>query len=167
MIGGMDEIDRFCDSFLDDSHRAFREAARGFAKQAIEPHAYAWEEAELFDRGLYTQAAEAGLLGPSFPEAYGGAGGDVFHLLVSTEALIEAGCTGAAVGLGSLEIALPPIMILGSEAQKQRFVPPVLRGERIAALAISEPGAGSDVAGVRCSRARRAQAIGSTGASST
>lgn len=146
----MDEIDRFCDSFLDDSHRAFREAARRFAQDAIEPNAYDWEEAELFDRALYGQAAEAGLLGPSFPEEYGGGGGDVFHALVSTEALLAAGCTGAAVGLGSLEIALPPILTLGSEEQKRRFVPPVLRGERIAALAISEPGAGSDVAGVRC-----------------
>ncbi|MEZ6187783.1 MAG: acyl-CoA dehydrogenase family protein [Planctomycetota bacterium] len=150
----MDELDGFCDSFLDDSHRAFRAAAARFAAEAIEPHAYAWEEAEAFDRDLYRQAAEAGLLGPSFPEALGGGGGDVFHALVMTEALLRAGSTGAVVGLGSLEIALPPILTLGTPEQQQRFVPPVLRGERIAALAISEPGAGSDVAGLRC-QARR------------
>lgn len=145
----------FCAAFLDDGHALFRGACARFAREEIAPHAWAWEEAEAFDPGLYRKAGEAGLLGPSLPAEYGGGGGDVLHLLVSTEALLRGGCTGAVVGLGALEIALPPLLVLGDEAQKRRLVPPVLRGERVAALAITEPGAGSDVAGVRLTAARR------------
>ena len=137
-----------CAGYLNEGHEMFRGAAARFAREEIAPHAWEWEEAELFDRDLYLRAGEAGLLGPSLPSEVGGGGGDVFHVLVSTEELMRAGCTGAVVGLGSLEIAVPPILLLGRPEQVRRFVPPVLRGERIAALAISEPGAGSDVAGV-------------------
>jgi acyl-CoA dehydrogenase len=108
-----------------------------------------WEEAESFPRELYREAAEAGILGVSFPEEYGGGGGDVLHSVITIEALLTGGSTGVMVGLGSLGIALPPVFILGSEEQKRRFVPPVLAGEKIAALAITEPGTGSDVAGIR------------------
>jgi acyl-CoA dehydrogenase len=138
----------FWASYLDSSHEQFREACTRFASEEIAPHAQDWEEAELFDKALYARAAEAGILGPTLPEEYGGGGGDVFHSLVCTEALLRGGCTGAVVGLNSLEIALPPILLHGSEEQKQRFVVPVLAGERIAGLAITEPGAGSDVSAV-------------------
>lgn len=144
----------FCASFLDGGHELFRAACARFAREEIAPHAWEWEEAEAFDPALYKKAAEAGLLGPLLPQALGGGGGDVFHVLVSTEELMRSGCTGAVVGLGSLEIALPPVLVLGTDEQKARLVPPVLRGERIAALAITEPGAGSDVSGVRLSAVR-------------
>jgi acyl-CoA dehydrogenase len=144
----------FCASFLDSGHEMFRGAAARFAREEIAPHAWEWEEGEAFDPALYRKAAEAGLLGPALPSEYGGGGGDVFHVLVSTEAMLRSGCTGAVVGLGSLEIAIPPILVLGDEAQKRRLVPPVLRGEKIAALAITEPAAGSDVSGVRLSARR-------------
>src|SRR5690606_3796112 len=133
---------------LNESHTAFREVCARFTREEVAPHAQAWEEAEEFDRALYDRAAAAGLLGPALPVAYGGGGGDLFHMVVSCEELLQAGSTGVAAGLGSLEIALPPILTLGSEEQRQRLVPPVLRGERIAALAITEPGAGSDVSAV-------------------
>ncbi|MBL4845965.1 MAG: acyl-CoA dehydrogenase family protein [Planctomycetes bacterium] len=133
---------------LDDSHHAFREVCARFAREEIAPHAQAWEEAETFPRELYLKAAEAGVLGPGLPEEYGGGGGDLFHMVVSTEELLRGGSTGVVVGLGSLEIALPPIMVLGTEEQRQRYLPPVLAGEKISALAITEPGAGSDVSGV-------------------
>jgi acyl-CoA dehydrogenase len=123
--------------------------AQRFARERIAPNANVWEEAGEFPRDLYTQAADAGLLAPAFPERYGGGGGDLFHDIVVGEELLRAGCTGAVVGLGSLSIALPPILTLGSDEQKDRLLPPVLAGERIAALAITEPGTGSDVAGVR------------------
>ncbi|RMG06549.1 MAG: acyl-CoA dehydrogenase [Planctomycetota bacterium] len=144
----------FCDAFLDDSHRSFREACERFAREEIFPHAQAWEEAGSFDRALYRKAAAAGLLGASYPEDYGGGGGDLFHEVVQTEALLRGGSTGVLVGLGSLGIALPPILALGDEEQKRRLIPPVLRGERVAALAVTEPGAGSDVAALT-TRARR------------
>jgi acyl-CoA dehydrogenase len=100
-----------------------------------------------FPRELYAKAAEAGLTGIGYPEACGGSGGDLSHALAAGEELILAGkSVGVAAGLGSHAIALPPILAAGNEAQKERFVPPVLRGEKIAALAITEPGGGSDVA---------------------
>jgi acyl-CoA dehydrogenase len=144
----------FCATFLDGGHELFRAAAARFAREEIAPHAWEWEEAEAFDPALYKKAGDAGLLGPLLPQDLGGGGGDVFHVLVSTEELMRSGCTGAVVGLGSLEIALPPVLVLGTDEQKARLVPPVLRGERIAALAITEPGAGSDVSGLRLSAVR-------------
>lgn len=135
--------------YLNDSHRAFRETCLRFTEKEIRPFADRWEEAHEFPRELYFKAAEAGILGSHFPEEYGGGGGDVFHAVVSIESLLTGGSTGVVVGLDSLGIAIPPILILGSEEQKQRFIPPVLRGEKIAALAVTEPGTGSDVAGIQ------------------
>jgi acyl-CoA dehydrogenase len=136
-------------SFFDETHRIFFESTRRFALEQVQPYAYEWEEAEEFPRSLYKQAAEAGLLGVMFPTEYGGAGGDVFHMMAMCEAMMQGQSTGVMVGLGSLDIALPPILFLGTEEQKQRFVPPVLAGEKIAALAVTEPGTGSDVSGVQ------------------
>lgn len=132
-----------------EGHRELREQMRRFAKKEILPHAHEWDEAGEFPRELYGKLAAAGLLGLGYPEEYGGGGGDVSHVLAASEEMILHGkSVGTCVGLGSHGIALPPILRLGTEEQKRRFVPPVLRGERIAALAITEPGAGSDVAGI-------------------
>lgn len=137
------------DGFLDESHRLFRQMCTRFAAEHIAPHALQWEEQEAFPRELFSEAGRAGILGAAIPEEYGGGGGDMLHVLILTEALLGGGSSGVVAGLGTAGIALPPILLLGSEAQKQRLIPPVVRGEEIAALAISEPGAGSDVAGVR------------------
>jgi len=136
--------------FETEEHAELRAQAHRFAKTEIEPHAHAWEEACEFPRELYRTTAAAGLLGLSYPEELGGGGGDITHDLVAGEELILAGkSVGTAVGLGSLHIALPPVVKLGSEELKRRVVPPVLAGESVAALAITEPDAGSDVAAVR------------------
>lgn len=137
------------DQYLNDSHRAYRETCLRFAEREIRPHAEKWEEAHEFPRELYLKAAEAGILGSHFPEEYGGSDGDIFHAIVAIEALMTGQSTGVVVGLDSLGIALPPILNLGNEEQKRRFIPPVIRGEKISALGITEPGAGSDVAGVQ------------------
>jgi acyl-CoA dehydrogenase len=130
-------------------HHALREQIRRFARTEVAPFAAAWDRAGEFPRELYVKAAAAGLTGVGYPEAYGGAGGDLSHALAAADEMILAGTSvGAAAGLGSHAIALPPILAVGTEAQKQRFVPPVLRGEQVAALAITEPGGGSDVAGI-------------------
>jgi len=134
---------------LDDSHQAFADAAARFAREEIAPYATEWEEAECFPRELYKTAAEAGVMGPTFPAELGGGGGDVLHAVVATEAMMRGGSTGTVVGLASLEIALPSILSHGTDAQKERFIPPVLAGDKIAALAITEPDTGSDVAGLR------------------
>lgn len=137
------------DRYFDDSHRALRAEVARFVAAEVAPHADRWEEDESFDVALYRKAGAAGVLGPTLPAELGGGGGDVFHGIAVAEELLKGGSTGAVVGLGSLEIALPPLLALGSQEQKLRFVPAVLRGEKIAALAITEPGTGSDVAGVR------------------
>lgn len=131
-------------------HEALREQARKFARAEIAPNAHAWEEANEFPRELYKKLANAGLLGLAYPEAYGGGGGNISHALaVSDELTLVGKSVGTVVGLSSHGIALPPIVVLGTEEQKKRFIPPVLRGDAIAALAITEPGAGSDVASIQ------------------
>lgn len=135
--------------FWDETHHALAESAQRWVDRHIAPHAAAWEEAGLFDRSLYAAAGEAGLLGVSYAPALGGAGGDVFHALIVGEALVRGGSVGTAMGVGSHAISLPPILALGSDEQKARWVPPIIRGEQIACLGITEPGAGSDVAGIQ------------------
>jgi acyl-CoA dehydrogenase len=133
---------------LDESHELFRSTCLRFAKEKIAPFVAEWEEAGEFPRELYREAAAAGILGAAYPEELGGGGGDMLHGLIGIEAMLTGGSSGVVAGLGSLGIALPPILLLGSDEQRRRFVPPVLAGEKIAALAITEPGTGSDVAGV-------------------
>lgn len=152
------------DRYFDDSHRAFRAEVARFVAAEIAPFSDRWEEDASFDVGLYRKAGAAGVLGPTLPAELGGGGGDVFHGLVAAEELLKGGSTGTVAGLGSLEIALPPILALGSAEQQRRFVPAVLRGEKIAALAITEPGTGSDVAGVRTRAVRDGDSYVITGA---
>lgn len=142
------------DHLLDDTHLAVRENALRFAAKEILPHAQEWEEAGSFDRGLYPKAAAAGLLSLGIPEEVGGQGGGAMHVLMGIEGMMTGGSTGVTVGLGSLGIALPPLVRSGNASLIDRFVRPCLAGEKIAALAVTEPGTGSDVTGVR-TRAKR------------
>jgi acyl-CoA dehydrogenase len=137
------------DHLLDESHRLFRQTCLRFAENEIRPHAQQWEEDESFPAELYAKAAAAGIVGAEFPESYGGGGGDLLHAVVSVEALLTGGSSGVVAGLGTLGIALPPVLTLGTEEQKERFLSPVLAGEKIAALAVTEPEVGSDVDGIR------------------
>jgi acyl-CoA dehydrogenase len=143
----------------DETHAQLREQARRFAAQKIAPNAHAWEEAHGFPPELQRDLAAAGLLGVGYPEAMGGAGGALSHVLAVAEELILHGkSVGTVVGSGSHGIALPPIVRAGTAAQIDRFVRPVLRGEMSAALAITEPSGGSDVARLK-TRARREGAV--------
>ncbi len=136
--------------FETDEHAALRAQVQRFASREIAPNANAWEEAEEFPRELYARAAEAGVLGVGYPEEHGGGGGDLSHAVVASDEMVLSGrSVGTTVGLGSHAIAIPPILRAGTDAQKRRFIDPVLRGERISALAITEPGGGSDVASLR------------------
>jgi len=142
-------------SFETDEHAALRGQIRRFAASEIAPNAHRWSEEQEFPRDLYVRAARAGLLGVSFPEEVGGGGGNLGHVLVAAEEMVLAGhSVGTSAGLATHLIALPPILALGSPEQIQRFVPPVLAGQQISALAITEPGGGSDVAGLM-TKARR------------
>ena len=141
--------------FEEQEHQTLREQIRRFAAQEIAPHAHAYDEAESFPVELYKRAAEAGLLGIGYPEALGGGGGDVSHILVASEEMVLAGkSVGVTVGLGSHGIGIPPILAFGTPEQKEKFVRPVLAGEKISALAITEPDTGSDVAGIRARAVR-------------
>src|SRR5688500_18643272 len=133
--------------FEAEEHAAIRQTMRRFAQAQIAPKSAEWEEAEEFPIELYRAACAAGIVGVGYPESVGGQGGDLSHVLVASDELVLAGrSVGTIVGLGSHGIALPPIVRFGTPEQVARFVTPCLRDARIAALAITEPGGGSDVA---------------------
>lgn len=140
--------------YLTPEHEAFRRSVRRFVEQAILPHINGWDEAETFPRELYAQAAELGLLGLGFPEQYGGTPGDSFYGLVMVEEMARCGSGGLLASLFSHTIGAPPVLAGGTEELKAQVLPPILRGEKISALAITEPGGGSDVANLRLSAER-------------
>ena len=135
-------------------HETFRDSVRAFVEREISPHVNAWDEAESFPRTLYQRAAEMGLLGLGYPESLGGTPADGWYRLVATEEIARAGSGGLMASLFSHSIGLPPIVAHGSESLQRRIVPAVLAGEKIAALAITEPGGGSDVARLRTTARR-------------
>ena len=151
--------------FETEDHAAIRASARRFAQAHIAPHGAAWEEAEEFPVELYRTAAAAGITGVGYPEAIGGQGGDLGHTLAASDELVLAGrSVGTIVGLGSHGIALPPIVRFGTPEQIRRFVTPCLTEGKIAALAVTEPGGGSDVAALATRAERDADHYVVTGA---
>lgn len=137
-------------SYFNETHEQVRTTIRKFVAEHIAPDVHEWEEAGTFPRELYRQAGEAGILGIGFPDHYGGVGEcDVFMKVAASEELMRSGSGGLVASLGSLDIALPTITKWGSEDLKQRVLPEVLSGHKIAALAITEPSGGSDVAGIK------------------
>src|SRR5438309_6040518 len=138
-----------------DEHEELRQSIRGFLTRELAPHAQRWEDEEWFPDEVFATLAGQGLLGLKYPAEYGGEGGDYLHEAVLVEELARIGSGGAAAGIGAhVNIATPPIWKFGSEEQKQRYLVPAVRGEKIGALGITEPGAGSDVASLR-TRAER------------
>ncbi len=136
-------------------HEEFRAAVRRFVKTELQPRAREWEQAQWFPNEVFTRLAELGYIGLKFPPQYGGDGDPVADA-VFVEELSWCGSGGLAAGIGAhAGIALPPIARFGTEEQKQRYLVPGIRGEKIAALAITEPDAGSDVASIR-THARKA-----------
>jgi acyl-CoA dehydrogenase len=132
-----------------EEHEEFREAVRRFVEAELLPHSAQWEEDYWFPNEVFGRLAEQGYIGLKFPPEYGGDGDPVADA-VFVEELARCGSGGLAAGIGAHSgIALPPIWRFGSEAQKQRYLVPGIRGEKIAALAITEPDAGSDVASIR------------------
>ena len=141
--------------YYSESHEAFRGSLRRFVDREIAPFVDAWDEGGSFPRELYRKAAEVGLLALGFPEEFGGVPGDAFLSIIAAQELARAGSGGVSASLMSHTIGAPPIARLGSAELKRRVLPPVLAGEKISALAITEPDGGSDVAGIR-TRAERA-----------
>jgi acyl-CoA dehydrogenase len=143
--------------FYDSTHEAVAMSVRRFVEREIAPNIDAWERAGELPRALHAKAAEAGVLGLGYPEAYGGHsdGFDIFHSLAQSEELARPGAGGLTASLMTHGIGLPPVLALGTEAMKRGVAEPVLAGEKIIALGITEPGGGSDVAQLRTRAEKR------------
>src|SRR5215210_55291 len=132
-----------------DEHEQLRESIRSFVVRELQPHAEEWEET-TFPDWVFRRMGELGFLGLSYPEAYGGQGGDLYANIVLAEELTRSNSGGLAMGLAvHTDMATPPIHLFGSEEQKQRYLVPSIRGELISCLGITEPDAGSDVASIK------------------
>jgi acyl-CoA dehydrogenase len=134
-----------------EEHEELRETIGRFVRAEIAPHVEEWEEAREFPRELFARCGELGFFGLKYPEELGGQGGTYVHDAVWVEELSRAGAAGGvAAGLNAhAGIATPPIFNFGNPEQHQRWLVPAIRGEKIGALGITEPGAGSDVASIR------------------
>ena len=140
--------------YFSAEHEQFRASLRQFIAREITPHVNEWDEAETFPLSLYKQVANLGATGLGYPEAYGGTPADIFYKIILAEEYARCGSGGMQASLNSHTIALPPVLMAGSEALKQRVIPPVLSGDKIAALAVTEPGGGSDVAALKTTAVR-------------
>ncbi|TMA29941.1 MAG: acyl-CoA dehydrogenase [Deltaproteobacteria bacterium] len=136
-------------------HDLFRRTLRDYVTRELAPHALEWDEAGIFPREVFTGMAAIGALGVNYPEEVGGSGGDFWHAVVLAEELVHSRNSGVNMGLlVQSQIATPILNEIGTEEQKREFLRPALAGEKIAALGISEPDAGSDVARIKTSARR-------------
>jgi acyl-CoA dehydrogenase len=143
--------------YYDESHEALSDSLRRFIAREAIPHVETWEQQRMVPREFHRKAADAGILGLGFAEEYGGTleGVNTFHQLVKIEELAGAGAGGVMSGLLTHAVALPPLIAMGSENVRQRIVPAILRGEKIMAIAVTEPSGGSDVAAIQTRAVRQ------------
>jgi len=134
---------------FNDDHEALRESIGSFVVKELAPHADEWEET-TFPDWVFTRMGELGFLGLSYPEEYGGQGGDYYSNLVLAEEITRSNSGGLAMGIAvHTDMATPPVHLFGTEEQKQEYLVPSIKGEKISSLGITEPDAGSDVAGIK------------------
>ncbi len=132
-----------------DEHEQLRDSIRRFVIKEFQPHSEEWEE-QTFPNWVFERMGELGFLGLDKPEQYGGQGGDYYTSLVLAEEIVHAHCGGLAMGLAvHTDMAMPPILAFGTEEQKQEWVVPAIKGQKILCLGITEPDAGSDVSGIK------------------
>lgn len=129
-------------------HEAFRTTVRRFFETEIAPHYEKWEEQQHLDRDLWNKAGELGMLCPTMPEAYGGLGVDRLYSVIMMEEQARAGDSASGFSLHS-DIVANYINNFGSEAQKQHWLPKMISGEAVSAIAMTEPGTGSDLQGIK------------------
>ncbi len=138
-----------------EEHDLFRKQVASFAEQELAPFVDEWEAAELFPREVFKKAGDLGIFGAHYPEEHGGGGGDFWFSVVKSEELPKCDAAGVTMALlVQADMATPCIADLGTKAQIDEFLKPALAGDRIAALGVSEPGAGSDVGGIRTTAKR-------------
>ncbi|MDN6320397.1 MAG: acyl-CoA dehydrogenase family protein, partial [Marinobacter sp.] len=136
--------------YFNETHNQVRMTTRKFITTHVLPHIDEWEEAGEFPREIFKKAGDAGILAAGFPEALGGMGeGDVFLKVAVSEELMRSTSGGFVASLGSLDIGLPPVAKWAKKEIREQIVPSVLSGDKISALAITEPGGGSDVANLK------------------
>lgn len=140
-------------TLFNEDHQMLREAARRFMETEVLPHHERWEEQGYVDRDVWLKAGAAGFLCASMPEQYGGAGGDKLYSVVLMEEQARAGCTGLGFGLHS-EIVAPYIEHYGSDYLKSTYLPKMAAGAMIGAIAMTEPGTGSDLQGIKATAVR-------------
>ncbi|HQR34281.1 MAG TPA: acyl-CoA dehydrogenase family protein [Blastocatellia bacterium] len=141
-------------NYYTPEHEQFRQTMREFVSREIAPFVNEWDEAEEFPRELYRKAAAIGLLGLNYPEEYGGTPADGFYSIIASVELAAAGSGGVSASLLSHSIGSPPIVHAGNAEMKARVLPQILAGEKISALAITEPSGGSDVAAIKTTAIR-------------
>jgi citronellyl-CoA dehydrogenase len=130
-------------------HQSFRATVRRFCERELLPHVADWERDELFPNWVFKRAGELGILGAHYPESVGGAGGDYWFSVAKSEELPRCRMAGVCMGLlVQSDMATPVIHDLGTKEQKEEFLTPAIRGDKVAALGVSEPNAGSDVAAI-------------------
>lgn len=133
-----------------EEHEMFRKAVRDFCENELAPNAEEWEAQRLFSSEVFTEMGKLGFLGARYPEELGGVGGDIWYTAVLAEELPRCEMAGLAMAiLVQTDMATPIINEIGTDEQKQEFLKPAIAGEKIAALGVSEPDAGSDVAGIK------------------
>jgi alkylation response protein AidB-like acyl-CoA dehydrogenase len=134
--------------YFTDAHEELRLHIRKFLEKEVQPHLEEWEE-KTFPNSIFERLGELGFLGLRYPPDYGGQGGDYFSAVVLSEEMARAGSGGLGMAVAvQTEMATPPVFKYGTEEQKRRWLAPAIRGEQIASIAITEPDAGSDVAGI-------------------
>jgi acyl-CoA dehydrogenase len=140
---------------LTDEHEMLRRTVRAFVEKEVAPHVDAWEEAGRIPRAFWRRLGELGLLGLEFPTEYGGGGGDFLSSVVLGEEMARCRSGGVAFSvLVHTDMSSPWLTRYGTEPQKRAYLPGIVRGETVCALGITEPGTGSDMAGIR-TRAER------------
>jgi citronellyl-CoA dehydrogenase len=137
--------------YFTDEHEAFRQLVRKFVETEINPHVEGWEEAGIFPaHDLFKKMGSLGLLGLTYPEKYGGGGVDYWYQAILMEEIGRADASGPPLGIAvQTDMATPAIAENGSEELKQKYLAPAIAGDKVAAIAVSEPGAGSDVAAIK------------------
>jgi long-chain-acyl-CoA dehydrogenase len=142
---------------FEEEHRIFQNSVREFVQREIVPFHQEWEAAGIVPRALWRRAGELGFLCMSAPEQYGGAGVDDFRYnAILAEEMARAGATGPGFGMQT-DIVMPYILRYGTEEQKQRWLPGLVSGETISAIAMTEPSAGSDLAGIQTAAVRQGE----------
>ena len=135
---------------FDEHHEMFRQAVRAFVQKEVEPHVEEWEQAGAIPKSIWPRMGALGFLGVEYDEKYGGAGADVLTTAVLCEEMARARCASLAMAVGvHTDMASPHLYWTGSEALKEKYLPAICRGDALTAIAVTEPGGGSDVAAIR------------------